>query len=67
MGENLQFAELELLLHWENYASTEGERKDATETQTSVRVGGLNLRREREEQQGEDPPPHPSRANSPSA
>ena len=64
MGENIQFAELELLLRWENYASTESQRKDPMETSTSLhrevaRVSGLNPCKEGEEQQGEDPYPHP--------
>ena len=35
MGENPQFGELGLLLHWENYASTEREREDPTEKHRS--------------------------------
>ena len=66
MGENPQFGELELPLPWENYASTEDEHEDPTETPTSLhrelaRVGGLNPQTEGEEQQGEDPPPHPKK------
>ena len=59
-GDNLQVAELELLLHWENYARTERHHEDPTETPTSLhrdmaRVGRLNPLKEGEEQQGGRP------------
>ena len=66
MGDNLQFGELELLLRWEIYTSTERERENPTETPTTLhrelaRVGALNPQTKGEEQQDEDPPPHPKK------